>query len=121
MIIDQTPVDLFDEGQLGLLRDAIGSEELLAMLSDLPAAAEEAIQSIAAAVRTGDFLQARRAAHVLKGCASSFGAARLAAIAAEVELDLPTIGAIEQRLPALTECLELTAAALDGAASGSKP
>jgi HPt (histidine-containing phosphotransfer) domain-containing protein len=103
---------LFDEKQIGLLRAAIGADELLDMLSDLPPAAAESLAAIAHALATDDIEQARRAAHTLKGCAGTFGAARLAALACEIELELPSIEAMRQRMPALVETLDLTATSL---------
>jgi HPt (histidine-containing phosphotransfer) domain-containing protein len=119
MTMDRATGPLFDEAQIGLLRDAIGSEDLLLMLRDLPPAAKKSLDEIVDAVNVGDIEAARRSAHSLKGCASSFGAARLASFAAEIELELPSVGAIHRRLPALTECLRQTAVALTDAAEGA--
>jgi histidine phosphotransfer protein HptB len=109
---------LFDEAQIGLLRDAIGPEDLLTMLQDLPPAAKKSVDEIIDAVNVGDIDQARRSAHTLKGCAGSFGAARLASFAAEIELQSPSVGAMHRRLPALSECLRQTAVALTDVAQG---
>lgn len=114
----QSHAPLFDEGQIGLLREAIGAEELLAMLLDLPPAAEKSLDDIKSALQVGDLTLARRFAHTLKGCAGSFGAARLAAIAAEVELNSPSVEIMHRRIPSLEACLELTAAALADVAQG---
>jgi len=110
---------LFDEVQIGLLRDAIGSEELLRMLLDLPPAARKSLDEIVDAVGAGDIDQARRSAHALRGCAGSFGAARLASLAAEIELESPSVAAMHRRLPALTECLRQTAMALADVSQGA--
>jgi HPt (histidine-containing phosphotransfer) domain-containing protein len=119
MIIDRADCPLFDDAQIGLLRDAIGSEDLLTMLLDLPPAAKKSLDAIVEAVNLGDIDQARRSAHTLKGCASSFGAARLASFAAEIELELPSVGAMHRRLPALADCLQQTAVALTDVAQGA--
>jgi HPt (histidine-containing phosphotransfer) domain-containing protein len=119
MIPDPAQDPLFDEAQIGLLRDAIGPEDLLTMLLDLPPAAQHAVDEIAAAVNVGDIRGARRSAHTLKGCAGSFGAARLASLAAEIELELPSVDEMHQRLPALAECLRQTAVALEQVAQGA--
>jgi histidine phosphotransfer protein HptB len=110
---------LFDEAQIGLLRDAIGPEDLLTMLQDLPPAAKKSVDEIIDAVNVGDFDQARRSAHTLKGCAGSFGAARLASFAAEIELQSPSVGAMHRRLPELSECLRQTTVALSDVAQGT--
>jgi HPt (histidine-containing phosphotransfer) domain-containing protein len=118
---------MFDAVQIAIIGDAIGSDELLAMLSDLAPAATTSIAAIAAALAGNDIGQARREAHVLKGCAGTFGASRLAAVAREIELELPSLEAMRQRMSVLTETLDLTVAALrrlpgfvqDGAASSA--
>jgi HPt (histidine-containing phosphotransfer) domain-containing protein len=110
---------LFDEVQIAMLRDAIGPDELLEMLSDLPPTAATSLAAIADALGCEDIAEARRAAHTLKGCASTFGASGLATIAREIELDLPSIEAMRQRMPALVETLALTAAALRRVAGGT--
>jgi len=103
---------LFDSEQIAMLRDAIGPDDLFAMLSDLPPAAETLLATIADALRSNDIDQARRTAHLLKGCAGTFGAAGLAAIAREIETELPSIEAIRQHMPALIATLARTAAGL---------
>jgi histidine phosphotransfer protein HptB len=110
-LIDQP---LFDEAQIALLRDALGEEDLRAMLSELPSAAGQACQNITTAVASSDLEEARRLAHALKGVASSFGAARLAAIAREFELEASSIASMMQRMPDLTAVLGETLAALPG-------
>jgi hypothetical protein len=62
---------LFDEAQIGSLRDVIGHEDLLTMLQDLPPAAKKSVDEIINAVNVGDIDQAGRSAHTLKGCAGS--------------------------------------------------
>jgi histidine phosphotransfer protein HptB len=108
---------LLDDAQLELLRAALDEEELCAMLSELPQAAMQAIESIDVAVQSNDIGGARRSAHVLKGVASSFGAARLAVMAREIELEMATIDCIAKCLPDLIEAVERTAAAFSGQAA----
>ena len=55
---------------------------------------------------------ARKAAHVLKGSCSSLGAARLAEIARDIELDRATTAEMAACLPLLSETIEATADAL---------
>ncbi len=110
-------ISLLDDAQLELLREALDEDELRAMLSELPEAARQAIDAIETSVAANDLDQARRSAHVLKGVASSFGAARLAAIAREIELELPSIECIATCVPWLIETVEQTAAAFSGFAA----
>lgn len=105
-------ISLLDEDQIGLLREALEPNELAAMLSELPAAARQALQAIERAVEADDVDEVRRAAHVLKGAASSFGAARLAEIARRIELDVPSIADIRRIVPLLVEIIAKTTAAL---------
>ncbi|MGA7804684.1 Hpt domain-containing protein [Bradyrhizobium sp.] len=110
---------LFDESQIALLRDALGEDELREMFADLPEAAQRSLEAIQAALEANDLEQAKRAAHVLKGVASSFGAARLALIAREIELELPTVASIAQSVPVLMAALNDTSASLPGGSEGS--
>ncbi|MGJ5181943.1 Hpt domain-containing protein [Bradyrhizobium oligotrophicum] len=103
---------LLDQDQMELLRAALDPGELQAMLAQLPAAAADAMTAIRAALAADDLQQARKAAHVLKGFSSSFGAARLAAIAREIEQDLATTAEVTSHLPVLTEAIGATTAAL---------
>ncbi|KIZ47551.1 MULTISPECIES: Hpt domain-containing protein [Rhodopseudomonas] len=116
MTTGQTDDGLFDEAQIGMLRDAIGPDDLFAMLAALPPAAAQSLAAISVALDSNDVAQAKRAAHLLKGCASTFGASGLAAIAREIELELPSIETIQHRMPALIETLDRTTAALKGVA-----
>jgi HPt (histidine-containing phosphotransfer) domain-containing protein len=110
------PEPLFDSEQLDLLRDALGPDELLAMLLQLPDAASQSLDAIRSAVAADNVDEAHRAAHMLKGFSSSFGAARLSSLAREIELD--TIAAISGRIPLLVETIDATLAELSRAAAG---
>jgi HPt (histidine-containing phosphotransfer) domain-containing protein len=95
------------------------------MLLDLSPAAAQSVAEICKALASDDIEQSRRAAHVLNGCASTFGAVRLAALACEIELELPSIDAMRLLMPILLETLDLTAASLvevakDGTAVGTE-
>lgn len=105
-------ISLIDEDQIGLLREALEPEQLAAMLSELPLAARQALEAIEAAVGSTQLVEVRRAAHVLKGAASSFGAARLAEIARKIELELPSIEDVDGIMPLLVETIAKTNAAL---------
>lgn len=105
-------ISLLDDDQIGLLREALEPDELAAMLSELPVTAREALEAIETAVGSAELDEARRAAHVLKGAASSFGAARLAELARKIELELPSIADIGRVMPLLVETIAETTAAL---------
>jgi len=114
---------LFDVAQITSLRNALGEEDLRDMLLQFPDAAAEAFNNIATASRSKDLEEVRHLAHALKGLAASFGAGRLAAIACEFELEAASIAAVMQRMPALTDAIDATLAALPdiaGAPSGAK-
>jgi HPt (histidine-containing phosphotransfer) domain-containing protein len=108
-IVEAEP--LFENDQLDLLRDALGEEELSTMLLQLPEAAQS-IHAIRAALASGDLGETRKAAHVLKGFASSLGAARLSSIAREIELDHDSALSIAGRMPFLAVTIEATVSEL---------
>jgi HPt (histidine-containing phosphotransfer) domain-containing protein len=103
---------LFDDLQIALLREALDEADLAAMMAELPGAVATATEAIVAAADSGDLPEARRAAHVLKGVAGSFGAARLAGAALEIEQDLETIADVVATLPALAAIVDQTTASL---------
>jgi HPt (histidine-containing phosphotransfer) domain-containing protein len=109
-----TDQSLFDMAQIALLRDALGEEDLHAMLSELPNVAGRACHRIRMALASNDLEEVRRLAHDLKGTASNLGAARLAAIAREFELEAASIALMMQRMPALADAIDDTLAALPG-------
>lgn len=119
-----TDLPLFDVAQIASLRNALGEEDLREMLLQFPSAAAEAFNNVATAFRSNELEEVRHLAHTLKGLASSFGAGRLAAIACEFELEAASIASMMQLMPALTDAIDATLAALPdiaGAPSGAKP
>lgn len=115
--VDLEPV--FDSEQLDLLRDALGPDELAAMLAALPESAAESLGVIQSAVAAEDLDGARKAAHVLKGFSSSFGAARLSSVAREIELEMATISAVAECIPDLIKTIDATVAAIPHAVAGA--
>jgi HPt (histidine-containing phosphotransfer) domain-containing protein len=99
---------LFESDQLELLRAALGEADLSAMLLQLPQAAADSLRAIQAALDAGNLDETRKAAHVLKGFSSSLGAARLASVAREIELDLDTLSSIADHMPLLSATIEAT-------------
>jgi HPt (histidine-containing phosphotransfer) domain-containing protein len=103
---------LLDNGHVSMLREAVGDEDLCAMMADLAASARDTLRTINDALSAEDIGQARRGAHVLKGLASCFGAARLAVIAREFEDETSSITSISQGIPGLERTIEATSAAV---------
>jgi len=85
----------------------------------LPAAASGSVDAINAALGAGDLEEARKAAHVLKGFSSSLGAARIAAFAREIELEIETITAISERVPLLVVTIDATVEELSRMVAGA--
>lgn len=110
-LIDQP---LFDLSQIALLREALGQDDLRAMLSEFADAAKRAFWGISRAVASNDLEEVRRRAHTFKGVAGSFGAARLAAIAVEFELEATSIASIVRRMPAFADAIDETLVSLPG-------
>jgi len=103
---------LFDQVQIALLRDALGEEELRAMLSEFPGTAALAFRNMGTALASNDLEEVRRVAHAFKGVASSFGASLLAAMARELETEAISSASMKKRMPALTRAIDETVAAL---------
>jgi histidine phosphotransfer protein HptB len=118
MQISAAAEPLFDGEQLDLLRDALGQDDLLAMLSQLPDAASQSADAIRIAIAADSIEDAHRAAHMLRGLSSSLGAARLSSLAREIEFELDTIAAISDRIPLLIETIDATRNELSRAAAG---
>jgi HPt (histidine-containing phosphotransfer) domain-containing protein len=102
---------LIDGDQLALLRDALGDADLFQMLRGLPAAVEQGLGGIDQAMAAGDLDALRRSAHRLKGTAGSFGAARLAAIARELELGVMSLDAAASAMLVLRDIVAQTLSA----------
>lgn len=103
---------IFDQATLADLRENVGDEPLQVLLSLLPNEGETCLNEIKSALGRGDLETARQFAHRLKGVASNIGAARLAALARELEQEAETLEAAEQRVTGLDTALEQTREAL---------
>jgi len=73
------------------------------------------VGEIRAALETGDIAAAERAAHSLKGSASTLGANALAERAAEAETAIKSGQDVEEALETLSESLRLTVSAIQDA------
>ncbi len=103
---------LCDQARIALLRDALGEEDLRAVLSEFPGAARQALCGIAAALACNDLIEVGRLAHGFKGVASSLGALRLAVIARDLELEAASIAAMNEGMHAFAAAIDDTLAAL---------
>jgi signal transduction histidine kinase/CheY-like chemotaxis protein/HPt (histidine-containing phosphotransfer) domain-containing protein len=114
---DQSPeldameaVAIFDPATLATLRGALEESELRAALAMVPGEGAECLKEIKAAVAAADLDAARKVAHRLKGMASNFGAARLAAISRRIELEATAIEVVSQHVRPLEIALHETRA-----------
>lgn len=105
-------IPLIDDEQISLLREALDEVEWTAMCSQFPAAARQALDAIESGIVADDLHRVRREAHTLKGVAGSFGAARLSAVAFEIELGLDSIEAVANCAQVLVETARETIASL---------
>ncbi len=103
---------LIDQIQIALLREAIGEQDLRDLLLEFPGTAEQAFQNMGTALASNDLEKVRHLAHSFKGAASSFGAAGVAAIACELELEATSIASMTQLMPTLARAIDETVAAL---------
>ncbi len=105
-----TPVPLFDTQKLRDLRSALDDDAFREALSTIPEEADRALADIRSGLDSGDLDRVRRAAHGIKGMASNFAAARLAAVSREIELGATAGTPVRSQLATLEETLAETAA-----------
>jgi HPt (histidine-containing phosphotransfer) domain-containing protein len=99
---------LFDTTRLAELRESFGENDFRNALACIPGEGAKCLDEIKAAVAARDLNAARRAAHSLKGMAGNFGAARLAAISRGIELELPAIELVAEKVGELEQTLDDT-------------
>lgn len=104
---------LLDEGQVGLLRAALGRDGLVALASGLPDAVIEKYRVIKAAFAAGNLDEGRRAAVGLAGVASNFGAARLAMMLQKIARETVSADDMTRHDPALSKTIDSTLIALE--------
>ncbi|MGJ7457664.1 ATP-binding protein [Halomonas sp. RA08-2] len=105
---------LVDPLMLQALRDSLGEEGLASLVELFGALAESRLVSLERALGEGDLIEARHAAHQLKGESSSLGAVKVAGLATRLER-LANEGdgmAARALLNELSSCLAATLAAL---------
>ena len=103
----------FDRAQLAMLGEALGRDELRAMLSGLPAEIAAVMPRIETALARDDREAAARAGLVLKSVASNFGAARLAAACRDFSHGLARESSVAARLAELSDTIDKTLVALE--------
>ncbi|HTO61249.1 MAG TPA: EAL domain-containing protein [Bradyrhizobium sp.] len=103
----------FDRAQLAMLGEALGRDGLRSTLSELPAEIAAIKQRIESALGRDDRDAAGRACLVLKGVASNFGAARLAAVCRAFSRGLARESSVTARLAELSETIDKTLVALE--------
>jgi TMAO reductase system sensor TorS len=99
---------LFDTTRLAELRESFGENDFRNALACIPGESEKCLDEIKAAIDARDLNAARRAAHSLKGMAGNFGAARLASISRRIELELPAIELVAEKVGELEQTLDDT-------------
>jgi EAL domain-containing protein (putative c-di-GMP-specific phosphodiesterase class I) len=107
------PNPQFDRAQLAMLGEALGRDELRAMLSGLPAEIAAIMGRIEAALAEDDRDAASRASLVLRSVASNFGAARLASACREFSRGIVRETSMPARLAELSDTIDKTLVALD--------
>jgi signal transduction histidine kinase/DNA-binding response OmpR family regulator len=109
-------VAVFNAATLTELREGLEESELRAALAMIPEEGAKCLNEIKAAVAAGELDTARKVAHRLKGLASNFGAARLAAIARRIELEAPEIEIVSKHVRPLEIALHETQAKISAIA-----
>lgn len=104
--------NLFDQGQIDMLRDALGDEDLSEMFQKLPISIERATRAMDAALQSEDLNAIREAAHALKGVAGSFAALQLQEVARRLEQDVTSLGEARECKKLLMKVADITLARL---------
>ena len=90
---------MFNEATIEQLIDDVGIEVLSQLMSVFSAESTKLVQQLTAA--ESDFSDYARLAHSLKSCAKSYGADKLADVAAEIEFKAKNNDNFEQLKPCL--------------------
>ena len=99
---------ILDEIALGALNEALGEDTLAPMLKTFRANMHQYQQDLEAAMEAGDFKQAKRTAHALKGLCAQFGAARASRFAKFIEMEALSLADVGPILPELAEIIAAT-------------
>ena len=99
---------LFDEEALDQLRGAIGDDVFHQMLKLVPGESARLLSDIQWALGKGDLSTAQQHAHSLRGMASNYAAARIAALAREIQDETPTLEAARDKIRNLERAIEET-------------
>lgn len=101
-------IPLIDGDSMDGLRDALGEEDLQALLESVPDETGRLLAEIQDALNGDDLAAARKAAHSLKGLASNFCALRIAAHARDIELEARSIDDARGMVGVLSGAIEDT-------------
>lgn len=91
----------YDEEKLADLREAVGDDALDELLNQIPENSNALLSDIKEQLSVGDLDSAKRSAHRLKGSAGTCCAIRVAAIAADIELNAEDIDAANAKVEQL--------------------
>jgi CheY-like chemotaxis protein/HPt (histidine-containing phosphotransfer) domain-containing protein len=105
---EDTTVPLFDQEARDELVGTIGEEAFRSLLAIVPEEADRYLQDIEEAFRAGDLALARKAAHSLKGMASSCTAIRIASAAREIERGVDANALATETVYSLAAAIEET-------------
>jgi len=110
---DVVSADLaLDESVVKVLADALGEDILAPMLQTFSANMAKYLGDLGAAVSAGDFNQAKRTAHALKGLCAQFGATRASVLAKFIEMEASGLSDVADVLPQLSETIAAAERAL---------
>jgi len=94
-----------DERVVDVLAEALGEDILAPMLLTFSANMSKYLSDLAAAAAVGDFSQAKRTAHALKGLCAQFGAMRASALSKFIEIEAAHLDDVAEVMPALSDAV----------------
>jgi HPt (histidine-containing phosphotransfer) domain-containing protein len=99
------PPPLFDRSPIDDICRDLGAERTRALLAQCMASMDKYLSEIRRCAAAGDPVNAKRAAHDLKGICAQFGAARAGVLARRIELEAEDAAAIGTIAAGLAESL----------------
>jgi signal transduction histidine kinase/CheY-like chemotaxis protein/HPt (histidine-containing phosphotransfer) domain-containing protein len=103
---------VLDVEALARLREALDEASFRSLISAVPDQSSALMKSIECALAAGDLDGARRAAHSLRGMASSFAAQRIAQIAHQIECEAATVDEAKDEAAKLERAIDETQSAI---------
>ena len=104
---------LLDNSMLSVLEDALDKATLQPMLTTFRQNMDKYIAELDDLVDDGELQKSKRTAHALKGLSAQFGAARVSAMAKDIEESMTNLEEIKGVLPLLRRSIEETITVLD--------